>query len=259
MNNCSTIGIPTMKPVGSLDEWTRSLLDKIRGQVDPIDRVTRLLRYFSPQIAKAVLDSDNERLFETHWREITVVFLDLRGFTSFSDSAEPEDVVGLLRSYHAEMGKLIFKFEGTLERFAGDGIMVFFNDPIPFEDHTEKAVRMALEMRERAKELRKGWLKNGYDLDLGVGLAAGFATLGNIGFEGRMDYGAVGNVTNLASRLCAEAKGGQILTNQQTLCKIENMVETDDLGEMQLKGIARPVAAFNILDLKEGKTGQAAF
>jgi adenylate cyclase len=259
MNNCSTIGIPTMKPVGSLDEWTRNLLDKIRGQGDPIDRVTRLLRYFSPQIAKAVLDSDNERLFETHRREITVVFLDLRGFTSFSDSAEPEDVVGLLRSYHAEMGKLIFKFEGTLERFAGDGIMVFFNDPIPFDDHTEKAVRMALEMRERAKELRKGWLKNGYDLDLGVGLAAGFATLGNIGFEGRMDYGAVGNVTNLASRLCAEAKGGQILTNQQTLCKIENMVETEDLGEMQLKGIARPVAAFNILDLKEGKTGQAAF
>ena len=259
MNNCSTIGIPTTKPVGSVDDWTRSLIDKIRGQVDPIDRVTRLLRYFSPQIAKAVLDSDNERFFESHRREITVVFLDLRGFTSFSDSAEPEDVVGLLRSYYAEMAKLIFKFEGTLERFAGDGIMVFFNDPIPFDDHTEKAVRMALEMRERAKELRKGWLKNGYDLDLGVGLAAGFATLGNIGFEGRMDYGAVGNVTNLASRLCAEAKGGQILTNQQTLCKIENMVETDDLGEMQLKGIARPVAAFNILDLKEGKTGQAAF
>ncbi len=259
MNNCNTIGIPAIKPVGSLDEWTQNLLDKIRSQVDPIDRVTRLLRYFSPQIAKAVLDSDNERLFETHRREITVVFLDLRGFTFFSDSAEPEDVVGLLRSYHAEMGKLIFKFEGTLERFAGDGIMVFFNDPIPFDDHTEKAVRMALEMRERAKELRKGWLKNGYDLDLGVGLTAGFATLGNIGFEGRMDYGAVGNVTNLASRLCAEAKGGQILTNQQTLCKIENMVETEDLGEMQLKGIARPVAAFNILDLKAGKTGQAAF
>jgi adenylate cyclase len=209
-----------MKPVGTLDEWTRNVLDKIRGQVDPIDRVTRLLRYFSPQIAKAVLDSDNERLFETHRREITVVFLDLRGFTSFSDSAEPEDVIGLLRCYHAEMGKLIFKFEGTLERFAGDGIMVFFNDPIPFDDHTEKAVHMALEMRERVKELRKGWLKNGYDLDLGVGLAAGFATLGNIGFEGRMDYGAVGNVTNLASRLCAEAKGGQILTNQQTLWKI---------------------------------------
>ncbi|MBI1997487.1 MAG: adenylate/guanylate cyclase domain-containing protein [Deltaproteobacteria bacterium] len=259
MNNCSTIGIPTMKPVGSLDEWTRSLLDKIRDQVDPIDRVTRLLRYLSPQIAKAVLDGDNERLFESHRREITVVFLDLRGFTSFSDSAEPEEVVGLLRSYYAEMGKLIFKFEGTLERFAGDGIMVFFNDPIPFEDHTEKAVRMAVEMRARAKELRKGWLKTGYDLDLGVGLAAGFATLGNIGFEGRIDYGAVGNVTNLASRLCDEAQGGQILTNRKTLCKLENMVETEDLGEMQLKGIARPVAAFNILDLKEGKRGQAAF
>ena len=259
MNSYSITGIPTTKPLGSFDEWPRSLLDMVKSQMDPIDRVTRLLLYFSPQIAKAVLDSDNQPLFESHRREITVVFLDLRGFTSFSDSAEPEDVVGLLRNYYAEMGELIFKFEGTLERFAGDGIMVFFNDPIPFEDHTEKAVRMSLEMRERAKELRKGWLKNGYDLDLGVGLAAGFATLGNIGFEGRIGYGAVGNVTNLASRLCDEAKGGQILTNQKTLCKIESMVETESLGEMQLKGIVRPVVAFNILDLKEGKSGQAAF
>lgn len=246
-----------MKPVSSLDEWTRSLLDKIRGQVDPIDRLTRLLRNFSPQIAKAVLDGDDERVFASRRREITVVCLDLRGFGSFSDSAEPEDVVELLRSYYAEMGKLIFRFEGTLERFAGDGIMVFFNDSTPIEDHTEKAVRMALEMRERAKELREGWLKDGYDLDLRVGLAAGFATLGIIGFEGRLDYGAVGNVTNLALRLCDEAQGGQVLTNQKTLCKVENIVDTEGFGAMQLKGIMRPVVAFNILDLKETKTRQA--
>jgi adenylate cyclase len=238
-------------PLGSLEEWTHPLIEKLRTQVDPIDRVMRLVRYLSPQIATAVLDDDNKELFESHRREITAVFLDLRGFTFFSDSAEPEDVVGLLRSYHKEMGKLVFKFEGTLEHFAGDGIMVFFNDPIAFEDHTEKAVRMALEMRQRVKELRKGWLRNGYDLDLGIGLAAGFATLGNIGFEGRMEYGALGNVTNLASRLCDEAKGGQILTNQKTLSKIENFVQTEPLGEMHLKGFARPVVAFNILHLNQ--------
>jgi adenylate cyclase len=238
-------------PLGSLEEWTHPLIEKLRTQVDPIDRVMRLVRYLSPQIATAVLDDDNKELFESHRREITAVFLDLRGFTFFSDSAEPEDVVGLLRSYHKEMGKLVFKFEGTLEHFAGDGIMVFFNDPIAFEDHTEKAVRMALEMRQKVKELRKGWLRNGYDLDLGIGLAAGFATLGNIGFEGRMEYGALGNVTNLASRLCDEAKGGQILTNQKTLSKIENFVQTEPLGEMRLKGFARPVVAFNILHLNQ--------
>jgi adenylate cyclase len=197
-----------------------------------------------------VLDCDNEGLFKIHRREITAVFLDLRGFTSFSDSVEPEDFAALLRTYHAEMGELIFKFDGTLEHFAGDGIMVFFNAPIPCEDHTERAVLMALEMCERMKELRSRWLKKGYDLDLGIGLAAGFATIGNIGFEGRMEYGAVGNVTNLASRLCDQAKGGQILTNQRTLSKIENFVNSEQLGEMHLKGFVCPVAAFNILNLK---------
>lgn len=187
----------------------------------------------------------------SHRREITVAFLDLRGFTAFSDSAEPEEVMELLGSYHAEMGNLIFKFEGTIEHFSGDGIMVFFNDPIPCEDHTEKAVRMALEIRARVKELRAGWLKKGYDLDLGVGLAAGYATLGNIGFEGRMDYGAVGNVTNLSARLCEEAKGGQILTDKKTFSKIEDLVEVEPLDELHPKGLARPIATFNIVRLKQ--------
>lgn len=201
-------------------------------------------------IAKAVLDSD-ENLFSSHRREITAVFLDLRGFTCFSDRAEPEEVLEILRSYHAEMGKIIFDFEGTLQHFLGDGIMVFFNDPLPCDNHVERAVRMALAMREKVKELRRGWLKSGYELDLGLGLAAGFATLGNIGFEGRMEYGAVGNVTHLAFRLCDEARGGQILTNQKTLSTIDNRVETERLGEMELKGFARPVKVFNILNIKQ--------
>src|SRR5262245_14627337 len=241
----------TNQPLGPLEEWTYALVEKLRTNVDPLEGVRRLVRYMSPQVATAVLDCDNEGLFKIHRREITAVFLDLRGFTSFSDSVEPEDVAALLRSYHAEMGELIFKFDGTLEHFAGDGIMVFFNDPIPCEDHKERAVRMALEMRERMKDIRKEWLKNGYDLDLGIGLVAGLATVGNIGFVGRMEYGAVGNVTNLAARLCGKAKGGQILTNQKTLSNIENLVETERLGEMHLKGFVRPVVGFNILNLKQ--------
>jgi adenylate cyclase len=156
----------------------------------------------------------------------------------------------VLRGYHAAMGELIFQFAGTLERFAGDGIMIFFNDPIPCPEHTEKAVRMALQMQTKVEELRKEWLKRGYELDLGIGVAAGYATLGNIGFEGRMDYGAIGNVTNLAARLCSEAKARQILTNQKTLSKIEELVEYEPVEEFQLKGLGRPVAAFNILKLK---------
>lgn len=216
-----------------------------------LQHMSRLKRYLSPQIAEALLKSEENDIFKSHRREITVVFLDLRGFTAFSDSAEPEEVMALLRSYHEEMGKLIFRFEGTLEHFAGDGIMVFFNDPIPCDDHTEKAVRMALAMRTSVKELRTEWLKKGHDLDLGIGFAAGYATLGNIGFEGRMDYGALGNVTNLAARLCGEAKGGQILTDQKTLAKIENIVEAAPLEELHLKGFARPVPAFSIVMFKQ--------
>ena len=233
----------------TLDEWNRSLTEKVKQQVDELQRVNRLKRYLSPQIAETILGED-ENLFKSHRREITVVFLDLRGFTSFSDSAEPEEVMEVLRGYHAAMGKLIFDFDGTLERFAGDGIMIFFNDPIPCADHTEKAVRMALDMQSKVEDLRAEWLKRGYELDLGIGMAAGYATLGNIGFEGRMDYGAIGNVTNLAARLCSEAKARQILTNQRTLSKIENLVDYEPLEELQLKGVSRPVAAFSIVKLK---------
>jgi len=232
-----------------LEDWNRDLAAKVARQVEELERVKRLKRYLSPQIAETILGED-ESHFKSHRREITVVFLDLRGFTAFSESAEPEEVMEVLRGYHAEMGKLIFEFGGTLERFAGDGIMIFFNDPVLCPDHTEKAIRMALEMRLRVVELRKGWLKRGYDLDLGIGLAAGYATLGNIGFEGRMDYGAIGNVTNLAARLCGEALGGQILVDRKTLGRIEELVEVEPRDELVLKGFPRPVAAFNIIRTK---------
>jgi len=234
-----------------LAEWNQALEQRVVEQLAELERVGRLKRFLSPQLVDVITSSGNEGLLESHRREVTVVFLDLRGFTAFSDHAEPEEVIGFLRSYHAEMGKLIFQFQGTLEHFAGDGIMVFFNDPIPREDHTEKAVRMAMEMQARVRDLRHGWLKKSYDLDLGVGMATGYATLGTIGFEGRMDYAAVGNVTILASRLSSEAKRGQVLTDQKTLSKIENLVEAESVGELQLKGFGLPTAAFNVLKLKE--------
>jgi class 3 adenylate cyclase len=208
--------------------------------------MARLKRYLSPQIAETILGEDHD-LFKTHRREITIVFLDLRGFTAFSDNAEPEEVMEFLRHYHTEMGRLVFKFEGTLERFMGDGIVVIFNDPILCEEHAHKATQMAIEMRDRVKELRTAWRKKGYDLDLGVGLAAGYATLGTMGFEGRMDYGTVGNLPNLAARLCAEAKGGQILTDQKTMSRLEETFDAEAIQELNLKGINRPVAAFNII------------
>ena len=230
----------------TLTEWNRTLGETVKKQVSELERMARLKRYLSPQIAETILGQDDD-LFRTHRREITIVFLDLRGFTAFSDSAEPEEVMEFLRHYHAEMGKLVFKFAGTLERFMGDGIVIIFNDPIPCEDHPQHATLMALEMRDRVKELRGTWLKKGYDLDLGVGIAAGYATLGTMGFEGRMDYGTVGNLPNLAARLCAEAKGGQILTDQKTMSRLENAFEAEAIEQLSLKGITRPVLAYNIL------------
>jgi class 3 adenylate cyclase/HAMP domain-containing protein len=234
----------------NLEEWNQTLEEKVQKQVNELERAGRIKRFLSPQIAEVVLNSDSKDPFQTHRREVTVVFIDLRGFTDFSDGHEPEEVMQFLRNYQAEIGTLIFKYEGTLEHFAGDGIMVFFNDPIPREDHTELAARMATEVQARINELLPEWRKKGYDLDVGIGMAAGFATLGTIGFEGRMDYGAIGNVTIMASRLSSEAQGGQILTNRKTMAKIEDLVEAEPLGEMQLKGFTRPVSTFNISKLK---------
>src|SRR5712692_3046217 len=192
------------------DEYLTKPVDQA-AQVAQLERLGRLRRFFSPQLAELIVAGGADDPLKTHRREVTVVFLDLRGFTPFAETAEPEEVMGVLREYHAKMGKLILEHEGTLERFAGDGMMVFFNDPVPVPNPAERAARMALVMRDRVRDLRLKWRKRGVDLDLGVGIAEGYATIGAIGFEGRLDYGAIGTVTNLAARLCGEAAGGQIL------------------------------------------------
>jgi class 3 adenylate cyclase len=188
----------------------------------------------------------------THRREITVVFLDLRGFTAFAEEFEPEEVMGVLRDYHAEMGRLILAHEGTLERFTGDGMMIFFNDPVPVPNPAERALRMALAMRERVQELSLRWRRRGYDLALGIGIAQGYATIGAIGFEGRWDYGAIGSVTNLAARLCGEARGNQILVSLWVAGEVEDIVDIDEVGPLPLKGFHKPVPAFSVLGLKAG-------
>ncbi len=217
---------------------------------ETVEHLSRLKRFFSPQLAELIVEGGTDDPLKTHRRDITVVFLDLRGFTAFSESVEPEEVMGVLREFHAEMGVLIEQHEGTLERFTGDGMMIFFNDPVLIEDAAERAVRMALAMRGRVTEIAKRWRKRGYDLDLGVGIASGYATLGSIGFERRWDYGAIGNVTNLAARLCGEALGGQILISQRVLGELEEVIEVEDAGQLTLKGLARPVKAFSLIALK---------
>jgi adenylate cyclase len=181
---------------------------------------------------------------------VTVVFCDLRGFTAFSETAQPEEVMGVLGEYHALLGHLIFQFEGTIERFAGDGLMVFFNDPLPCPDPAVRAVRMAVAMRRQMVELTERWRKRGNELGFGVGVAQGYATLGMIGFDSRVDYGAIGPVTNLASRLCGEAQDGQILVSQRVLAAVESLVEIQAVGELILKGFLRAVPAWNIVRLQ---------
>ena len=209
-------------------------------------------RFFSPQLAELIVSGDAEDPLKTHRREITVVYLDLRGFTAFAETAEPEEVMGVLHEYHAAMGRLILQHDGTLEHFAGDGMMIFFNDPLPIPNAPEQAIRMTLAMRERVKELTSKWRKLGYDLDFGVGIALGYATIGAIGFEGRWEYGAIGSVPNLAARLCGEAKPGEILVTQRLLGGVDELVDAEPAGELSLKGFHRAVIAYNILGLKRG-------
>jgi len=212
--------------------------------------VGRLRRFLSPQLADLIVSSGNETALESHRREVAVLFCDLRGFTTFSANNEPEEIMRVLGAYHGALGQLIFDAGGTLERFAGDGMMVFFNDPIPSEDYAARAVRLAVDMRNQATEMAIGWQKRGYDLGFGVGIAQGHATLGRVGFEGRFDYAAIGPVTNLASRLCDEAQAGQILINQRLYGTLEDLVEVEPAGELTLKGFAAPVPAFNVVALR---------
>ncbi len=233
-----------------LAEWNRTLEQRVEEQLAQIDSLGRLKRFFSPQLAELIVAGGVEDPLKTHRREVTVVFLDFRGFTAFAEISEPEEVMGVLREYHTEMGKLILVYEGTLERFTGDGMMIFFNDPVPMPDPEERAIRMALAMRDRVAELIVTWRKRGYEIDFGVGIAQGYATIGAIGFEGRWDYGAIGTVTNLAARLCGEVKPGQILISKRLLGKVEELIEVEPVGELTLKGFHRPVTTYNVLRVK---------
>jgi adenylate cyclase len=207
-----------------LEEWNRDLERRVHEQLAQLDRLGKLKGFFSPQVVASILDGGGEDLLKTHRREVVVAFLDMRGFTAFTDHSEPEEVMAVLTEYHRVMGPLILAHEGTLERFAGDGMMVFFNDPVQIANPALSAVRMALEMQARFLPLRTMWAKRGYDLDLGIGLTQGYATLGAIGFEGRWDYACIGSVSNMASRLCSEAQGGQVLTNRKTLARVDEAV-----------------------------------
>lgn len=232
-----------------LSEWNKTLEQRVQEQVSQLDRLGRLKRFFSPQIADLIVAGGAVDPLKSHRCEVTVVFIDLRGFTAFAESAEPEEVMEVLRDYHAEMGRLILEHEGTLERFAGDGIMIVFNDPIKVSNHQERAIMMAVAMRNAIHTLRTKWMKQGHDLNAGLGMATGYATIGVIGFEGRWDYSVIGNVANLAARLCAEAQPGQILVSQRFLSRIEDLVQAELLGEVGLKGFKRPITTFNILRL----------
>jgi adenylate cyclase len=233
-----------------LTELNRTLEQRVADQVGQLERLSRLKRFFSPQLAELIVTGGADDPLRTHRRDVTVVFLDLRGYTAFAETAEPEEVMGVLREYHREMGTLVLAHEGTLERFAGDGMMVFFNDPVVVPNPEERAIRMALVMRDRVADLAAGWAKRGYELDVGLGIAKGFATIGAIGFEGRWDYGAIGSVTNLAFRLCSEARPGQVLATKRVVAAVEDLVETEVVGDLTLKGFARPVPAVTLLKLK---------
>ena len=233
-----------------LKNWNTELEERVEEQLKVLQRTRRLKRFLSPQLAELIVSTDQNELLKSHRQEITVVFCDLRGFTAFSELGEPEEVMGVLQDYHTEMGQLIFEYGGTLERFTGDGLMVFFNDPIPCDDPSEKAVKMSVAMRDTVNELNSNWKKRGYDLGFGIGVDKGYATLGRIGFEGRFDYAAIGTVTNTASRLCDSAHPDQILISQKVLVDVEDIVSVEMVGDLVLKGLHRSINTYNVVGLK---------
>jgi adenylate cyclase len=233
-----------------LSEWNQTLETRVQEQVAQLERLERLKRFFSPHLAELIVTGGAEDPLKSHRRQISVVFIDLRGFTAFAETNEPEEVMDVLWEYHAELGPLILKYEGTLERFTGDGMMVFFNDPVLVPDSEERAVRMAVAMRERVATLQRKWANRGYALGFGAGITAGYATIGAIGFEGRRDYAAIGTVTNLAARLCDQALPGQILISRRFYSAVEFLVEVESVGELSFKGFQRPLQTYNILRLR---------
>jgi class 3 adenylate cyclase len=246
----AVIAIENTRLLNDLNKLNQELEQHVADQVNEIERMGRLRRFLPPQVADLIVASGSEQQLESHRREITALFCDLRGFTGFSESSDPEDVMTLLRDYHAAIGEIIIKYSGTLERYAGDGVMVIFNDPVPVANPALQAVRMALDMRAAIGALIEKWRRLGHDLGFGIGIAHGFATLGTIGFEGRFDYAAIGTVSNVASRLCDEAKPGQILISPRVLLAIEDAITAETVGEFELKGIRRPMAAYNVLAAK---------
>ncbi|MGH6674506.1 MAG: adenylate/guanylate cyclase domain-containing protein [Xanthobacteraceae bacterium] len=230
-----------------LRQLNDQLEQRVAAQVGEIERLSRLRRFLPPQVADLIISSDSERELESHRREIAALFCDLRGFTGFSESSDPEDVMALLREYHAAIGRIIYDYGGTLERFAGDGVMAIFNDPVPVPNPALQAVNMAIEMRGAIGGLIERWQRLGHDLGFGIGIAHGFATLGTIGFEGRFDYAAIGTVSNVASRLCDEAQPGQILISPRVLLAVEDSVAAEPAGDFALKGIRRPMTAYNVI------------
>jgi len=232
-----------------LATWNRTLEERVNEQVSELDRMNRLKRFLSPQIAQLVVSSGDDKLLESHRRDITVVFCDLRGFTAFAESAEPEDIIAVLQEYYQCLGESIDRFEGTLQHFAGDGLLIIFNDPLPCTDPALRAVRMAVEMRVRVAALVEKWRRFGHELGFGIGIASGHATLGSVGYEGRFHYSANGTVVNLGCRLCAQAGDGQILIDGRVQLAVEAVVSTEPIGDLELKGFHRTVRAFNVRDL----------
>jgi class 3 adenylate cyclase len=229
-----------------LAAWNKTLEERVAAQVGEIERIGRLKRFLPPQIAETIVSSGGEAILESHRREIVVLFCDMRGFTAFAETAEPEDVMTVLREYHAVLGPLIHRYEGMIESFTGDGLIVIFNDPVPCPDPTLRAVRLAVEMREAVASLVRSWAGRGHEIGFGVGIAQGYATLGQIGFEGRFGYSANGTVMNLAARLCAEAKNDQILVTQRVAASLGGLADLELLGNVEFKGISRPVAVLNV-------------
>jgi class 3 adenylate cyclase len=229
-----------------LAEWNRTLEERIAAQLSEIERAGRLKRFLAPQLAEMIVASGDEGILESHRRDIVVVFCDLRGYTSFAEIGEPEEVWAVLREFHAAVGPLVTRFEGTLDHFSGDGLMVYFNDPLPCPDPAERAVRMAVEMRSAVGALMSGWRRRGFELGFGIGVAQGYATLGRIGFEERIDYTAIGTVTNLAARLCGEARDGQILVSKRVAAAVEGNVALEEVGSLALKGLSQAVAVYNV-------------
>jgi len=231
-------------------EWNARLETRVAEQVAKIGQMSKLTRFLSPKVSDLIMSGDADDPLKAHRREITVVFVDLRGFTGFTETAEPEEVMSVLREYHAALGRAIMAHDGTIEHFSGDGVMILFNAPVLVADHELQAVRMALSMRDSVAALAQGWKKRGHALGFGVGIAGGYATIGTIGFEGRLDYGAIGTVTNLAARLCGEANDSQILISPQMFSRTEMQIEVESVGELSLKGFHRPVFAYNVLRLR---------